>query len=155
MEWREMGRLAHEVGWEIEKRKRMSEEGRGGDGEMITLNGMKKNLEEEKKKVEEEKRMKEEAERRETEEKRKREESEEEKRKMEERIRNLEREVNEMKQLKEESFSVIKSLSQFTLHFSDSSKLTVHDNKITHLGSGSQETCVFTDMLNSVCIMSS
>ena len=60
MEWREMGRLAHCVGWEIEKRKRMSEEGRGRDGEMISLRGMKKNLEEEKKRADEEKRMKEE-----------------------------------------------------------------------------------------------
>ena len=54
-EWKEMGRLAHEVGWAIEER-RGREEGRGGDGSMITLQEMKKNLEEEKKKVEEEKR---------------------------------------------------------------------------------------------------
>ena len=74
MEWRDMGRLAHEVGWGIEKRKRR-EEGRGReeeDGEVITLQKMKKNLEEEKKGREEEKKMKEEAERRGTEEKRKR-----------------------------------------------------------------------------------
>ena len=56
--WKEMGRLAHEVGWAIEERK--LRDGRGGDGEMITLQGMKKNLEEEKKRADEEKRMKEE-----------------------------------------------------------------------------------------------
>ena len=52
MEWRKMGRLAREVGWGIEKRKRR-EEGRGGEGEIISLCGIKKHLEEEKKKVEE------------------------------------------------------------------------------------------------------
>ena len=80
---------------------------------------------------------------------------EEEKRKMEERIRNLELEVNEMKHLKEESFPVIKSLSQFKLHLSDSSKLTVQGNTITHVGTTSQEMCIFTDTLKTVCIMSS
>ena len=90
----------------------MSEEGRGRDGEMISLRRMKKNFEEEKKKVEEEKRMKEEEGKRADEEKKKREESEkgreEEKRRAEEekreeeerragemevRIRNLEQEL--------------------------------------------------------------
>ena len=50
-EWKEMGRLAHEVGWAIEE-KRGREEGRE-DGSMVTLQGMKKNLEEEKVKLKE------------------------------------------------------------------------------------------------------
>ena len=102
--WREMGRLAREIGWGIERRKRR-EEGDGGDGSMITLYGMKKNLtaerkrtdeekqgrEEEKKRADEEKRKREEAERRETEEKRMKEE-EKKKRKGREKQRNKRRE---------------------------------------------------------------
>ena len=171
MEWREMGRLAHDVGWAIEERKGMGE-GRGGDGEkMITLQGMKKNLEEEKKEREEkdkqleeerkgreeEKRKKEEAERREMEEKRKREEEErgreEEKRKMEEKIHNLEQEVNEMKLLIEIS-PPINYLSHFNLYFTDRSQLTMQDNRITHVGTNSYESCVFKDILECVCISS-
>ena len=96
---------------------------------MITLQEMKKNLEEEKKKVEEEKRQ------------------------MEERIRSLEREMNEMKHPKEETFPIIKSLSHFTLNFSDRSNLTVQGNTITHIGSYNHETCVFKDILEPVCIL--
>ena len=99
MEWREMGRLAHEVGWEIEKRKGMTEEGRGGDGEMITLRGMKKNLEEEKNRAVEEKL---EAEKRVMEEKRKREEAEHAKREAEERVERMKMELEQMKQSEEE-----------------------------------------------------
>ena len=80
-EWKEMGRLAHDVGWAIEERKMVSEEGRKGDGEMISLRGMKKNLADEKKKVEEEKKRAEEEKKGREEERRMK---EEEKRKREE-----------------------------------------------------------------------
>ena len=43
-EWKELGRLALEVGWAIEERKGMTEEGRGG----INQQGLKKEVEEEK-----------------------------------------------------------------------------------------------------------
>ena len=183
-EWKEMGRLARDVGWAIEERKGMSEEGRGREGSMITLSGMKKNLEEEKKradeekkgreeekrKVEEERKRADEEERKKEEEKRKREESErgreeekrradeekkgreedkriaeEEKRKLEERIRSLERDVQQLS-------LPIKSLSQFNLSFSNSSLMTVRDNRIIHVGGSSQETCVFKEILEAVCI---
>ena len=133
-EWKDMGRLAHDVGWAIEERKGMSE-GRGGDGEMITLQGMKKNLEEEKKKVEEERTGREEEKKRADEEKRmkeeerkKREESErkarEEKRRADQKIRNLEREVNELKHPKEEMLPIIHSLSHFSFYFIDLIRVT-------------------------------
>ena len=85
-EWKEMGRLAREVGWAIEERRGM-EEGRGGDGEMITLYGMKKNLAAEKRKREEEKKKSEEETRR----------AEHEKKTLEETIRSLKQEVEELK----------------------------------------------------------
>ena len=109
-EWKEMGRLAHSVGWAIEER-RGREEGRGGDGEMIiSLREMKKNLEEEKKKVEEEKKGREAEKKRADEEQRMKEEEmkkvdemkkgrEEEKRKKEEAER---RETEEKKKREEE-----------------------------------------------------
>ena len=169
IEWREMGRLSREIGWAIEKRKR-EKEGKEGEGEIITLDGMKKNLADEKKgreeserRAEEERRKREESEREREEEKRgreeekrKREESEkkadEEKRMMEERIRNLEQEVAEMNRLKEEMLPIIKSLSKFNLDFSDPSKIAVNDNTITQVGSGGYQTCVFRNVLESVCI---
>ena len=160
LEWREMGRLAREVGWAIEERK--CRERKGGEGSMITLQGMKKTLADEKKKVEEErrradeeKRMKEEQKKRADDETRKREESErraeEEKRKMEERIRNLERELDERKHVKEPSRR-IKSLSEFNLYLSNTSLMNVQGNTIVHTGINSQETCVFKDILEPVYI---
>ena len=143
--WKEMGRLAHEVGWAIEERK--LRDGRGGDGEMITLQGMKKNLEEKDKQLEEEKKGREE-------EKRKKEESEREKRGMEERIRSLEREVNETKRLIE-MHPTINSLSHFNLYFSNSSNLTFQGNTITHVGSHTRDTCVFKEILEPVYILTS
>ena len=62
-EWKDMERLAREVGWAIGKNSRMPK-GRGGDREEITLDGMKGKLEEEKKGREEENKRAEEAERR-------------------------------------------------------------------------------------------
>ena len=169
MEWREMGRLAHQVGWAIEKRKGMSE-GTGRDGSMITLQGMKKNLAEEKKGREEEKkgreeekrlreesekradvekRKKEEAERREAEEKWKREQSErgraEEKKKMEERIRNLERMVEEMKSHR------ISSLDGTSVQFPQNDGIKREGNTLIHHGSsGSYRHCFIGGVMTSV-----
>ena len=116
MEWREMGRLAREVGWAIEKRKR---EGEGEEGEIITLEGMKKNLADEKKKAEEEKRKREEERMR----------AEKEKRELEERIRNLEREV------KEPESRLITSLDGTSVIFPQSDGIKREGNTIIHLGS--------------------
>ena len=106
---------------------------------------IKKKVEEKKKRADEKKRKREESERRREEEKQKREESEE------ERIRNLEREVNETKRLIE-MCTPIQSLSHFNLYFSDPSKLTMQDNRVTHVGNISYETCVFKEILETVCI---
>ena len=136
IEWKEMGRLARDVGWAIEERKATTNQGRGGDGSMITLRGLKKNLEDEKKKLEEKDKQ-----------------LEEEKRKMEERIRSLEREVNEMKQSTEEMSPVLQSLSHFNLYISDPSNLTVQGNRITHVGGTPSESCVLKEILEHVCII--
>ena len=53
-EWNEMGRLALQIGMAIEERK-LREEGRGRDGEMVTFGGKKKKAEEKDKQLEEEK----------------------------------------------------------------------------------------------------
>ena len=164
-EWKEMGRLAREVLWEIEERKRR-EEGRGEeeeeDGEMITLHGMRKNLadekkgrEEERKRADEEKRKREESEQkaveeknRADEEKRKREELErradEEKREMEERIRNLEQKMNERK------YTTITSLDGLSISFPQSDGIKREGNTIIHHGSTSERNCFIGEEMTSV-----
>ena len=157
MEWKEMGRLAREVGWEIEKRKRR-EEGEGKDGCMITLYGMKKNLADEKKRVDEERkgreeekkradeamRLREEEKKGREEEKKKREEVEREKREIEERIRKLEQELQTMNP------PLITSLDSLSCRIP--SNATRSGNQL----SGDRNcTCVFGDALTSVSITSS
>ena len=153
-EWKEMGRLAHDILWGIEEKKN-AEEG------IVTFGRMKTSIEEEKRlreasevRVNEERRRADEEERKREESERGREEekkrADEEKRRMEERIQTLEREMNEMKRLTE--YPVIKSLSEFNLHSTNTSILTVQNNTITHVGSSHHETCIFKDILKAVCI---
>ena len=182
-EWKEMGRLAHCVGWAIEERKGMSEEGRGGDGEMISLRGMKKNLEEERKKVEEKdkqlerekkgreeeknradeekKRADEEAIKKE-EEKRKREEGErkarEEKNTKDERIRQLEEELSRVKEEKErlrKPSRVITSIQSLTIHHSHPQCIDQQGNRFTRKSSGddSVSSTIIGEPLSTVCIV--
>ena len=123
IEWREMGRLAHEVGWAIEERKGMGE-GRGGDGEMLTLLGMKKKAEEKDKQLEEERKGREE---------------------MEERVRNLEGLVDEMK------YRPIASLDGTSVIFRPSTDgIKKEGNTITHHGSDSCRNCFIGGEMTSV-----
>ena len=151
MEWREMGRLAHEVGWEIEKRK-----GRGGDGEMImSLRGMKKNLEEEKKKVAEKDKQLEEERRR----------AYEEKRAFEERISRMEKEMEEMKKKRSSptqtpsntppstpiASNVITSLDGTSVVFAPSNDYIKREgNTIIHHGPNSFRHCFIGGEMRSV-----
>ena len=149
MEWKEMGRLAREVGWAIEEKK-MEMEGEGG--KIVTLGRMKKELEEEKKGREEAERGREEEKKRADEERMKVEqihrELEEEKKGREEEKRMRETTDRERREMAD-----IRSLSRFTLYFTDSSKskLTIQGNKILHGGENSLETCLFKDVLKPVC----
>ena len=166
-----VGRLEEEgeKEWRERKGKR---EGRGGDGEMISLRGTMKNLEEEKKgreeekkradeerrmkeeerkKVDEEKRrgaeekrMKEEAERREAEEKRMKEEEERRAGEMEERIRNLEHELYLLKH------PPITSLDGTSLTFPQNNGIKREGNTIIHHGSYSFRNCFIGGEMRSV-----
>ena len=155
-EWKEMGRLAHEVGWGIEER-RVREEGNDGEGEMISLLGMKKNLEEEKKgrdeerkgreeekkkreesekKVDEERRAKVQKKRRANEEKQKREESEkkaeDEKRKMEEEMKKMKEGDERWKRNLGTIMSLIRSLDDIGVELGDVNKMRKENNSIIH-----------------------
>ena len=154
-EWKEMGRLAHDVGWAIEERKTMLE-GRGEDGEMImSLRGMKKNLEEEKKKVAEKDKQLEEERRR----------AYEEKRAFEERISRMEREMEEMKKkegilytqppsntppITPNAFSVITSLDGTSVIFPKMDGIKREGNIIIHHGSDSYRNCFIGGEMASV-----
>ena len=148
MEWREMGRLAREVGWEIEKRIGME----GGDGELITLHGMKKNLadekrgrEEEKKGRVEERRMKEEEKSGREAEKRKREAVEREKRELEERLRHMELLVQEMK------YRPILSLDGASVTFPQTDYIKREGNTIIHHGPDMEfRNCFIGGVMTSV-----
>ena len=127
-EWKEMGRLAHEVGWGIEER-RVREEGNDGEGEMISLLGMKKNLEEEKKGRDEERKGREE-------EKKKREESEkkaeDEKRKMEEEMKKMKEGDERWKRNLGTIMSLIRSLDDIGVELGDVNKMRKENNSIIH-----------------------
>ena len=148
-EWKEMGRLAREIGWEIEKRKRMEGgEGRGGD--MITLHGMKKNLEEEKKGREEEKKRADEEKRRADEEEKKKEEekkgrAEEKRMKEEEKKKRVESErkakvdkeqvEREKQELEDRLKRMAAELEQMKKRNKDKDESTPNYQKIVHLTS--------------------
>ena len=100
-EWKEMGRLAHEVAWEIEKMKKM-EEGGEEDYGILSVERMKKNLADEKERAEEEKKGREEEKRLKEEEQKKSEEAEQRNRELEERIERMRVEMEEMKRREEE-----------------------------------------------------
>ena len=172
-EWKEMGRLAREIGWEIEKRKRMEgREGRGGD--MITLHGMKKNLEEEKKgreaekkRADEEQRMKEEEMKKvdemkkgREEEKRKKEEAETKNRELENRIERMRVEMEEMKKREdqqkkrkeeEEKHSrPIRSLDGTSVVFTPNNGIKREGNTIIHHGPNRDRNCFIGGEMTSV-----
>ena len=170
-EWKEMGRLAHDVVWEIEKKKKISE---GGEDEcgIISVLKMKKELEEEKKRAEEEKRKREESEQRmnaeKNEEKRLREQSEKrlneekkradgEKRELEQTIHRLEAELENRgeeqrrKQAEEENrWRLITSLDGPSVTFPKTDNIKREGNTIIHHGSGSYRNCFIGGVMTSV-----
>ena len=169
-EWKEMGRLAHDVAWGIEKRKKMEE---GGDEEygILSVGKMKKELEEEKKKAKEENRLKEEEKRMKEEERKKREESERgreeerkkreaverEKKELEERLNRMSVEMEEQKKREEEEekkHQPITSLDAFcqyhVIHYSDASMFTRSNNTITHTGHSRDQTIILGRAQNFV-----
>ena len=168
MEWREMGRLAREVGWGIEEQKK-KEEGRGGDGKMISLRGMKKELEEEKKRADksekreqDEKRKREQSEKEREEEKRKKEEVEQKNRELEDRLEKMRLEIEEMqrKALQQPPPTARASavrLSQVTLldgimvTFPFPEGIKKEKNAIIHHGSNSWRYCFIGGIITSVC----
>ena len=178
MEWREMGRLAREVGWEIEKRKKMEgKEGDEGDGCMLTLSMMKKNLTEEKKRgdaekkradeeerkkeeeklrADEEKRLKEEEKKGREEEKRLKEEEqrnrEEEQRRAEEEKEKMEERIRNLEQLVNEmKYPPITSLDGTTVTFPQNDGIQREGNTIIHHGSTSNRNCFIGGVMTSVC----
>ena len=168
-EWKEMGRLAHDVAWGIEKRKKMEE---GGDEEygILSVGKMKKELEEEKKKAKEENRLKEEEKRMKEEERKKREESERgreeerkkreaverEKKELEERLNRMSVEMEEQKKREEEEEKKhpITSLDAFcqnhVIHYSDANMFTRSNNTITHTGHSRDQTIILGRAQNFV-----
>ena len=162
-----MGRLAHDVAWGIEKRKKIE----GGDGEssILSVGRMKKEMEEEKNRADAEKRMKEEeqkkredSERRMEKEKMKRETVEREKRELEERLHRFEveeqkkREEEERRRKEEEEKRRhITSLDAFAgegivLRYTNPSRFTRSHNTITHSGENYNETIILGRAPNSV-----
>ena len=109
--------------------------GRGGDGEMISLRGMKKKAEEKDKQLEEEKKRAEE-------ERRKR---EEEKLQFEERIRNMEQEMSEMKRL-----IPITSLGGTSVIFPQSDNINREGNTLIHHGDDLFRNCFIGGEMTSV-----
>ena len=117
-EWKEMGRLAQNVELAIEENRGREEGGereggRGGDGGIITVRGMKKNLEEERKRADEEKRKREETERKADEERNR---AEQEKRELEGRLRRMTIEMEQLKK-REEGFLNSSHSGLQTLYF--------------------------------------
>ena len=175
IEWREMGRLSREIGWAIEKRKR-EKEGKEGEGEIITLDGMKKNLADEKKRAEEERkkredaetereqektgreesekrlkeenRLREEAERGREEEKRKKEESE---KRMEEEKKQLEERIQDLeREVNELKYKPITSLDGPLVTFPQSDGIKREGNTILRYGSDSNRNCFIGPVMTSV-----
>ena len=175
-EWREMKRLARDVGWAIEEQKKKEEEG-NSEG-IVTLGRMKKELEEEKKgreeekkradeekkgreeerrKKEEEKSRADEEKRMKEEEKRKREESE--KRTMEEkamkenekkRADKLEAELRTLKerQKEESKITLITSLQSLPYYVTNGDEVTRTGNRLSHTG---RQSSIIGPELKSVC----
>ena len=162
MEWKEMGRLAREVGWAIEERK-MEMEGEGG--KIVTLGRMKKELEEEKKGREEAERGREEEKKRADEERMKVEqihrELEEEKKGREEekkRANKLESELRELKERpkegrhseEEKRYAPITSLQALPYYAPNDDEVTRNGNRLSGSKSNSMSTIIGPQM-ESVC----
>ena len=142
LEWKEMERLAREVGWAIEKRKKMDG---GGDG-IATLGRQKKELEEEK-------RLRSESEKGIEEEKRNREAVEQEKRELEERMNSMRVELDGLKEREEEErYRPITSLDavRVTIFPDDYAFIKTEGNTITHHGSNAYKNCFIRGEMTSV-----
>ena len=143
-EWKEMGRLAHDVGWAIEERKMVSEEGRKGDGEMISLRGMKKEAEEKDKQIEEEKKGREEEKRMKEEEKK--------------RADRLEAELRELKERQKEEedrrSALVTSLQSLPYYATKDDSVTRNGNTLSGSKSGCQSSIIGPE-LKYVCYCTS